>query len=210
MRKVTRLFSSLFLVAACSKSAPEPTSAKPDDKTAALAARESPSTTANEPAAKAPASAGGLTWRAEPPLLARPPKSAMRAAEYTLESDSSAELTVFYFGEGQGGDVDSNLSRWLGQFAQADGSDTAKHAKRSERTVGGLPVTLIEVTGVYSGGMAPPGAPPPSQQGDAMLLGAIAKGPKGPVFFKLTGKRSSLESARAAFDALVDSLHAAP
>jgi hypothetical protein len=38
------------------------------------------------------------------------------------------------------------------------------------------------------------------------MLGAIAVGPKGPVFFKLVGKRSSVEGARAAFDGLVSSL----
>jgi hypothetical protein len=155
-------------------------------------------------------SAGGLSWTAQPPLVARAPKSQMRVAEYTLEHDPQAELVVFYFGEGQGGAVEANVTRWLGQLSQPDGSDTAKTAKRAERTVSGLNVALVEATGTYSGGMAMPGGPAPAPTPDAMLLAAIASGPRGPVFFKLVGKRASVEQARAGFDALVDSLRPAP
>jgi hypothetical protein len=161
-------------------------------------------------AAAAAPSAGGLSWSTEPALVARAPKSQMRAAEYTLANDPNAELVVFYFGEGQGGAVEPNITRWLGQLAQPDGSDTAQRAQRSERSVAGMNVALVEATGTYSGGMAMPGAPAPTPQPDAMLLGAIANGPKGPVFFKLVGKRASVESARPSFMALVDSLHPAP
>jgi hypothetical protein len=156
------------------------------------------------------AQAGGLTWTGEAPLVQRAPKSQMRAAEYGLANDPEAELTVFYFGEGQGGAVDANIARWLGQLSQADGSDTAQKAKRSERTVNAVTVNLIEATGNYAGGMAMPGAPAPAPIPDAMLLGAIANGPKGPVFFKLVGKRASVEAARAAFDGLVASIKPAP
>jgi hypothetical protein len=44
---------------------------------------------------------------------------------------------------------------------------------------------------------------------DALLLGAIAKGPQGSVFFKLVGPRASVEGARTAFDQLLESLHKA-
>jgi hypothetical protein len=133
----------------------------------------------------------------------------MRAAEYGLDGDPQGELSVFYFGAGQGGAVDANITRWLGQLTQPDGSDTAKVAKRSERKVGAITVTLIEATGTFSGGMAMPGAPAPEAQAGAMLLGAIAEGGEGPVFFKLTGKRDAVEGARAAFDALIGSLRPA-
>jgi hypothetical protein len=199
----------LGLLVACS-AAKSPTQ---DDKSAASTAPalapKAPAATPAASSAGAP-SAGGLTWTAQPPLVARAPKSQMRAAEYTLQHDSQAELVVFYFGEGQGGAVEPNITRWLGQLTQADGSDTAQHAQRSERSVAGMNVALVEATGNYSGGMAMPGTPAPAPQPDAMLLGAIASGPKGPVFFKLVGKRASVEEARAGFTALVDSLRPAP
>jgi hypothetical protein len=203
-----------LLLAACSsnKSAESssPTPAAPTPASAAPApAHAVPAAPAAEPAPTGAPSAGGLTWSAEPPLLARTPKSRMRAAEYGLAGDPQGELSVFYFGAGQGGAVDANITRWLGQLTQPDGSDTAKVAKRSERKVGALTVTLIEATGTFSGGMAMPGAPAPEPQTGAMLLGAIAEGGEGPVFFKLVGKRDAVEGARAAFDALIGSLRPA-
>jgi hypothetical protein len=151
-----------------------------------------------------PARAGGLTWNAPEPFVRRQPKSSMRVAEYGLKDAPAAELGVFYFGADQGGSVEANMTRWVGQFTQADGSETK--AKRSERDVNGVKVSLVEASGMFGGGMAMPGAPQPTAQPDAMLLGAIAKGPEGSVFFKLTGPRAALEDARAAFDGLVSSL----
>lgn len=133
----------------------------------------------------------------------------MRAAQYTVDGEPRAELGVFYFGEGQGGSVEDNVTRWLGQLKQSDGSDTVAKAKRSEREVGGLKVALVEAEGLYSGGMGMPGAPAPEPIADALLLGAIAQGPKGPVFFKLTGPKEAIERARPAFDAMIASIRPA-
>jgi hypothetical protein len=151
-----------------------------------------------------PARAGGLTWEAQAPLVRRAPKSSMRVAEYGLEGTPEAELSVFYFGADQGGTVEANMTRWVGQLTQPDGKETK--AKRSERKVKGIEVALVEATGAYSGGMAMPGAAAAPAQSDAMLLGAIAKGPEGSVFFKLVGPRTKVEEARKAFTGLVDSL----
>jgi hypothetical protein len=149
--------------------------------------------------------AGGLAWTAPKPFVARPPKSSMRVAEYGIEGDDSAELAVFFFGADQGGGVEANMSRWISQFQQPDGSET--QAKRSTRTMRGIDVALVEATGTYSGGMGMPGMPAKPPQSDAALLGAIAKGPGGAVFFKLVGARAAVEQARPAFDALLESLH---
>ena len=131
----------------------------------------------------------------------------MRAAEYGVEGDAQAELSVFYFGPGQGGAVDANIARWLGQLTQADGSDTAQRAKRSELQVGGMAVTMVEAQGAYGGGMAMPGSAPAAPISNALLLGAIASGPQGPVFFKLVGPQAVVERARVSFRTLIESLH---
>jgi hypothetical protein len=149
--------------------------------------------------------AGGLSWVAPARFVARTPKSSMRVAEYGLQSDPTSELGVFYFGADQGGSVDANMTRWVGQFRHADGSET--QAKRSKRSINGVDVDLVEAEGTYSGGMAMPGAPAPTAINDAMLLGAIAKGPQGSVFFKMVGSRAGLEGARGDFDHLLESLH---
>ena len=223
------VLSSALLLVACSKSAdsnPQPSSAPEAPAASATPAApadphgssaggslpaghppvgEKTAEPAPTPASPTgPASAGGLTWEATAPLVRRTPKSSMRVAEYGLEGSPESELTVFYFGADQGGTIDANMTRWIGQFTQADGSETK--SKRSEKKVNGIDVSLVEAKGIYSGGMAMPGAPAPANQPDAMLLGAIAKGPQGAVFFKLVGPREKLEAARPAFDKLVKSI----
>lgn len=202
---------SLVLLAACSGTASEPS--QPVSPPAAPTA--APSQQAAAPVAKsAPAasseSAGGLVWEGKAPLVKRAPKNSMRAGEYGLEFDPQAELTVFYFGADQGGSVDANIARWLGQFTQPDGSNTADKAVREQRAIGGVTVTTIETTGTFGGGMAMPGAQATGAVPEAMLLGAIANGPKGPVFFKLVGGRSSVERAREGFNSLLESIRIDP
>lgn len=205
MRIETFFALSLVLLACKEESTPtaEPPGAAAPSPAPAPQAVESPSSSAQ----LAPPQAGGFTWDAPEPLVRRAPKSSMRVAEYGVAGDEHAELGVFYFGADQGGSVDANITRWLGQLTQPDGSDTALKAKRSERKVGDIAVSLVEAQGAYKGGMAMPGAPPPTPIDDALLLAAIATGSQGPVFFKLIGPRETVERARPAFDALIASLH---
>jgi hypothetical protein len=186
-----------------------------DEPAPAVPPPAAPAQPANAPAQAAPAAAsapsgpakaGGLSWQDAAPFVRRAPKSSMRAAEYGVSGDEQAELVVFYFGPDQGGSVDANVNRWLGQFSQPDGSESASKAKRSTRDVGAIKLTLLEVSGNYAGGMAMPGAPAPQPLTDAMMLGAIATGPNGPVFFKLVGPRATVERSRAGFDQMIDSL----
>lgn len=200
-----------LLTLACKKSEPAAESTPPAAPAAAPSDTPVAQPSAAPAAAAAPADApkaGGLTWKAPPPFEQRAPKSSMRVAEYGLEGDENAELSVFYFGADQGGTVEANMSRWIGQFTQPDGSQT--QAKRSERTVKGIDVAVVEAHGTFAGGMGMPGAPQKPALPDAMLLGAIAKGPQGSVFFKLTGPRAAVEHAKAGFDRLLESLQSAP
>src|SRR5271166_5893164 len=67
-------------------------------------------------------------WKAE---TQRP----MRLATYRVGAD--AECGVYYFGPGQGGSVDANLERWVGQFLQADGKSSKDSAKIRKQTIHG-------------------------------------------------------------------------
>lgn len=211
MRRIV-LSSALLLALACEKKAPEAEPAKqgslsvvPDDKPPVPMGDPHAGSAPPPPAVPTePARAGGLTWEAPAPFVRRAPKSSMRAAEYGVKGAPAAELGVFYFGADQGGSVEANMTRWIGQFTQADGSET--QAKRSESTYNGVQVSLVEATGMFAGGMAMPGAPQPTALPDAMLLGAIAKGPEGSVFFKFTGPRDAVEGSRAGFEAMLKSL----
>jgi len=135
----------------------------------------------------------------------------MRAAQYLIPGPAGdVTLAVFYFGVGQGGSIDDNLQRWWGQFEQPDGRPSAAVAQRTERTVGTLPVTVTTLVGRSRGGGGMMGAAAEPPRDDQMLLGAIVTTPRGPWFFKMTGPRATVEAARPAFNALLDSARVEP
>ena len=154
-------------------------------------------------------SAGGLKWTAPKGWKAQPERP-MRAATYTVPraagDPEDGEVAVFYFGPNQGGGVDANIKRWIGQFDAPGGGPADKLAKTSKATISGLPVTRIDLTGTYkaSGGpmMQQAGAPKPGYR----LLGAIVEGPQGAIFFKFTGPAKTVAANQTAFDSLIKSV----
>jgi hypothetical protein len=140
-----------------------------------------------------------ITWKVPAAWRMAPNPNPMRIATYrvpaTDRDTDDAEASV----SRAGGTAEANIQRWLGQFDQA-GQET-----RSERTVGGMKVTIVEVSGTYSPGSMMGGAPPPAHPGWA-LMGAIVEGRGLPYFFKLIGPRATMQSARASFTALLDSI----
>lgn len=154
-----------------------------------------------------PNKAGGLRWETAEPLVPRAPSSRMRAAEYSVAGQAGeAELTVFYFGPGQGGSARANLDRWIGQFSQPDKGDSKQAAKIAERSVGTIKVTTLDLKGTFSGGMSMMQEQPPGPKTGYRVLGAIAEGPQGPVFFKLVGPEATVAGAAEAFEKLLSSI----
>ncbi|MBI3683052.1 MAG: hypothetical protein HY235_21985 [Acidobacteria bacterium] len=152
--------------------------------------------------------AGGLKWNVPPAWKAQAQRP-MRAATYTAPKAANdpedGECAVFYFGPGQGGGVDANIKRWIGQFEAPAGGPADKLAKTSKATVNGLPVTRIDLTGTYK----PAGGPMMQASGSKpgyRLLGAIVEGPQGAVFFKLTAPVKTAAAQQAAFEALLKSV----
>jgi hypothetical protein len=97
-----------------------------------------------------------------------------------------------------GGGVDENIERWVGQF------DGSPNYARRVLTVHGMKVTRVEITGTFL-------APDSEMQSQGKrpnwkLLGAIAEGPQGAVFFKFTGPAGVIDGASKAFDGLLASL----
>lgn len=123
----------------------------------------------------------------------------MRAASYRVphaagDSDD-ADVSVIR----AGGSTDANIQRWIGQF-----QDPGKE-KRVEKTVHGLKVTTVEVSGTFAGGGPMMGGSSGPHTGWS-LVGAIVETKDSPYFFKMTGPASTVKAARAAFDAMIDSV----
>ena len=150
-------------------------------------------------------SAAGIRWTAPPQWkteAARP----MRAATYSITPAAGdrgvAECVVNYFGPGQGGSIEANVERWKGQVLGADGKPAA--AKVSSRNVRGVRITVVDSSGSYTGMGGPMAAGKPVS--GYRLLGAIAEGPGGNVFFKLTGPEKTIAAELSRFDQLLASI----
>jgi hypothetical protein len=140
-------------------------------------------------------SAAGLKWTVPTGWKTESAARPMRAATYTVDG---AECGVYFFGQGQGGSVEANLERWKNQF----GSSVAKTAKR---TIHGVPVTTIDVSGNYTGMGGPMSQEKTSMPG-YRLLGAIVEGPGGNIFFKFTGPEKIIAANQAKFELLLNSV----
>jgi hypothetical protein len=136
----------------------------------------------------------GLVWTVPKRWVQYPNKSAMRIATYRVPKSygdvEDPEMSVIR----AGGDVESNVTRWIGQFDEPSRAS----AKRTTKTIGELKVNLVEVQGSSTN---MDGEPVTSWA----LLGAIVETPGTSHFFKLTGPKKSVDDARAEFDELVAS-----
>ncbi len=142
-------------------------------------------------------SGAGIRWTAPSNWKAQGERP-MRLATYQVPE--SAECAVYYFGQGQGGGVQANIDRWIGQF---QGSKTAP--KVDKRTISGLKVTTVDVSGAYNG-MGGPRAPEGPPKEGYRLLGAIVEGPQGSVFFKFTGPAKTVAANQSGFEKMLSSL----
>ena len=150
-----------------------------------------------------------IKWTVPPSWASQGERSSMRLATYQIRpapgDQESGECGVYYFGQGQGGSVEANVDRWVGQFQQADGKSSKDAAKVEKRTIHDLKVTTVDVSGPYSG-MGGPRAPEgPPKQG-YRLLGAIVEGPQGSVFFKFTGPAKTVGENQSNFERMISSL----
>jgi hypothetical protein len=151
-------------------------------------------------------SAAGVRWTAPAGWKAEGQRP-MRAATYSITNAAGdqgvAECVVNYFGPGQGGGVEANVERWRGQMVGADGKPAA--AKVDKRTVRGVPITVIDASGTYTGMGGPMMGGSKSVAG-YRLIGAIAEGPGGHVFFKLTGPAKTIAAEQKNFEQLLASI----
>lgn len=124
-----------------------------------------------------------------------PPASPMRAAQAVIDGPGGpAELAVFHFGAGQGGDVEANIQRWLGQIVAQPGTTPQREVFEA---FDNLRVTWVDAEGTLQPGQM--GMGPATPQAGARLLGAVVEGDGGPWFFKATGSDLTLAPQRLAF-----------
>ena len=158
-------------------------------------------------AAMAQATMSLLDYQASVPSgwTSAPPTSSMRLAQYTIPGPAGtvgAEVVVYYFGKGQGGNVEANLQRWKGQFSMPDGSPPYENVSRD--STGAFPVTIAEYRGTYARGIGA-GDEGAAKQGQS-LIAVIAETPRGTLFFQLFGATAAANPQRDALIKFVKSL----
>jgi hypothetical protein len=150
-------------------------------------------------------SAAGLRWTA-PQIWKTEAARPMRAATYTIPLTAGdrgvAECVVNYFGPGLGGSVEANIERWTGQMLGPDGKPAL--AKVEKRSIRGVPVVVVDSAGSYTGMGGPMASGKPVA--GYRLLGAIAEGAGGAVFFKLTGPAKTVAAHESHFRQMLESL----
>lgn len=149
------------------------------------------------------AAASGLVFAIPAAWPSSAPSSNMRIAQAQIPGPGGeGNLAVFYFGPGGGGDLESNLQRWIGQVGVAPGTQPARERFESN----GLAVTWIDVQGSILPSTM--GTGPATEQPGSRLFGAVVEGPGGPWFFKATGPEATMGAARADFLAMLRSCRA--
>lgn len=122
----------------------------------------------------------------------------MRKAQYRLApvagDTADGEVNVFYFGPADGGGVEANLQRWIGQMTLPDGGDPASVARRSTFTADSMPGHVVSLDGGYKAD----GGRPMGGGGEILpgyrLVGVVLEGPQGSLFFKLTGPAATVRA----------------
>ncbi|HSS44902.1 MAG TPA: hypothetical protein VLO07_06125 [Thermoanaerobaculia bacterium] len=152
-------------------------------------------------AGAAQGSVAGVRWSVPARWREQPPRQ-MRVATYLVPGTGGAEAgecAVFYFGKGQGGSVEENVARWTKQF------EAPANAKTTTRSVGGMRVHVVDLSGTYLG-TGGPMMESQERKPNYRLLGAIVEAPGGLLFFKCTGPASTISQAQEEFDRLIQSL----
>jgi hypothetical protein len=147
----------------------------------------------------------GLKSRTPADWAEEPSTSRMRVHQFRVpraEGDSSdAELTIFFFGPGGGGDAASNVKRWKSMFAPPEGKRPDDIAKVEQFKVGDIPVTYVDVDGTYKFKARPfdPNAKEELKP-DYRMLAVYFGSPHGPYFFRLVGPAKTVTQHKQGFD----------
>ena len=152
---------------------------------------------------------GPFTFQIPAGWVETQPRSRMRKAQFTLprlgDDSEDGELTVFYFGTGQGGSTEANINRWIGQISQPDDSSSRAKAKIIRGDVSGFKMSQVDVSGTLQASRMP-GVPQREARAGYRLLGVVLESSEGPWFFKLVGPQRTIGKWANSFQKFIESV----
>jgi hypothetical protein len=151
---------------------------------------------------------GKLVLKAPEKWVRREPKVRIIEHEFAVEGkkeNDPGRVTVM----GAGGSIEQNIDRWIGQFAQPDGSRSKDKAKVEKKKVAGIEVHLVDISGTYKDMPAGPFAGGKTiERNDYRMLAAIIAGGQntGNYFIKFYGPADVVKENEKAFNKMIESL----
>lgn len=114
--------------------------------------------------------------------------------EHPSKEGAPVKALFYHFGSGQGGSVEANINRWIGQF------EGTPEVQREEKDIDGTQVVFLTATGTYLDG--PPFGGAKTPRPNYQMLAAIIVGKDAPVFLKLTAPKADAEAVQESFKKL--------
>ena len=151
---------------------------------------------------------GKITFAQPKEWTKKNPKS--QIIEYEMEAPSSegdketGRITFM----GAGGDVEANITRWIGQFEQPDGSSTKEKTKTQKLSVSNQEVHYVDISGTYKDTPGGPfaGGKTVMREKYRMLGAIIVTKNAGRYFVKFYGPEKTVKDNEKVFQDLVNSL----
>ena len=130
----------------------------------------------------------------------RPMRAGELKYDHTEDGLDDVEIVFYYFGPGQGGGIEPNIERWIGQF------DGEPKVERDVVEKDGHKIHYLYAKGTYlDSGMGGPFAGKKTAKEGYMMLAAIIESEKGAVFLKATAPEKSALATQEAFKKVAES-----
>lgn len=140
--------------------------------------------------------------------LTPPSPNSMRAGEWKIpgskKEGDQGEFVLFHFGEGQGGDAQTNLNRWKNQVTNSQGAPAP--AEITVKEIQGLHVSQIQSFGTYAGMSALPGVPPTPKANCGFVGIIIEGGTEGSLFLRITGPEALIKTQLPQIQKMIETL----
>ncbi len=149
---------------------------------------------------------GRLELTAPATWAKKDPASRIVEVEFAVPPAQGDETAGRLTAMGAGGTVESNIDRWVGQFAGEGGA--AAKAKRDKATVSGAEIEIVDLSGTYKDSPAGPfaGGKTVMRENYRMLGAIIQTKDRGNYFLKLYGPKATIDANATGFQDMVKSL----
>jgi len=134
------------------------------------------------------------------------PTSRIVEVEFAVPPAKGDEAPGRMTAMGAGGSVESNIDRWVGQFAGEGGA--AAKPKRDKATVSGTDIEFVDLSGTYKDSPGGPfaGGKTINRENYRMLGAIIQTKDRGNYFLKLYGPKATIDENEKGFQDMVKSL----